>query len=142
MDVLERDEHGLLARERAEDAEESGRDRARLWIGPRLGEEERGLERATLRTRQAGQHVGDARLEEIGERRVRELRLRRDRLRREDEVRVGGSDDRASPQRRLADPGFAFEHERRRQPAVRREEPVEVRQLLLPADDGWRAADG
>ena len=42
-------------------------------------------------------HLGDTRFEEIGERRMRELRLRRHRLRRQNEVRFGSSDDRASP---------------------------------------------
>ena len=142
MDIVERDEHGLFTRQFPKDAEESSRDGARLWIGLRLDEEERALERASLRTRQTGQHLGDTRLEEIGERRMRQLRLRRHGLRRQDEVRIGSSDDRASPERRLPDPGLAFEHESCREPAVCSKEPVEVRQLLLPANDGWRAAAG
>jgi hypothetical protein len=113
-----------------------------LWIGLRLDEEERALERASLRTWQAGQQCSDARFEEIGERRMRELRLRRHRLRGKDEVRIGSSDDRAAPQRRLPDPGLAFEHESCGEPAVCRKKPVESRQLLLPANDGWRAAAG
>ena len=112
MDVVEGDEHGLLARERSEDAEEAGRDRARLRRGVlRLGEEERPLERALLRTRQVGQDVGDAQLEEIGERRVRELRLRGHGLCREHAVRIGRGGDGAPPERRLPDPGLALEHE-------------------------------
>ena len=82
VDIIERDKHGLFTRQFPKDAEESSRDGARLWIGLRLDEEERALERASLRTWQAGQHLGDARFEEIGERRMRELRLRRHRLRR------------------------------------------------------------
>jgi hypothetical protein len=108
----------------------------------RLGEEECALERTSLRTRQAWHHLGDAGLEEIGERRMRQVRLRRDGLCREDEVRIGSSDDCASPQRRLSDPGLAFQHESCRELAVCLEEAVEVRQLLLPADDSRRAAAG
>ena len=141
MDIVECDEHGLFTRQLAEDAEESGRDGARLrWISLRLGEKERALERASLWTRQAGQHLGHAWLEEIGERRMRQLRLRRHGLRREHEVRIGSSDDCASPQRRLPDPGLAFQHEGCRELAVCLEEAVEIRQFLLPADDSRRAA--
>jgi hypothetical protein len=143
MDIVERDEHGLFARQLSEDAEESSRDGARLrWISLRLGEEERALERASLRTRQAWQHLGDARLEEIGERRMRQLRLRRHGLRREDEVRIGSSGNCVPPQRRFPDPGLALQHESRRELAVCLEEAVEVRQLLLSADDSRGAAAG
>ena len=82
MDIVEGDEHGLFTRQLSKDAEKTSRDSARLWIGFRLGEEERALERTSLRTRQARQHVCGARLEEIGERRMRQLRLGRHRLRR------------------------------------------------------------
>jgi hypothetical protein len=142
VDIVERDKHGLFTRQFPQDAEESSRNGARLWIGLRLDEKERSLERASLRPRQSGQHIGDARLEEIGERRMRQLRLGRHRLRRQDDIRIGSSSDCASPERRLPDPGLAFEHKSCWEPAVCRKEPVEVRQLLLAADDGWRSAAG
>jgi hypothetical protein len=142
VDIVKRHKHGLFTRQFPQDAEESSRNGAWLWIGLRLDEEERSLERATLRSGQSGQHVGDARLEEIGEGRMRQLRLRRHRLRRQDEIRIGSSGDCASPERRLPDPGLTFEHKSCGEPAVCRKKPVEVRQLLLAANDGWRSAAG
>jgi hypothetical protein len=142
VDIVEGDEHGLFTAQLSKDAEETGRDRARLWVRFRLGQEERALKRTSLRTRQARQDISNARFEEVGETRMRQLRLRGYRLRRQNEVRIGSSNDRASPERRLPDPSLALQHERCREPAVCRKEPVEVRQLLLPAKDEWRAAAG
>jgi hypothetical protein len=143
MDIFERDEHGLFTRQLSEDAEETSRDGARLrWISLRLGEEECALERASLRTRQAGQQLGDAWLEEISERRMRQIGLCRHGLRREDEVGIGSSDDCASPQGRFPDPGLALQHESCRELVVCLEEAGEVRQFLLSADDSRGAAAG
>ena len=81
MNIVEGDEHGLLTRQLSKDAEKTSRDSARLWIGFRLGEEERALERTSLRTRQAG-NTSAAHGSRRSERRMRQLRLGRHRLRR------------------------------------------------------------
>ena len=101
-----------------------------------LAQQQRGLERPAPRSGQLGKHIRDAVLEQVDERRVREplLRLRgprREHLQRPLARRL----DAGEPERRLADPRLAFEHDDVRPPACPGDECLERGDLVVPPDD-------
>ena len=116
--------------EPAQLVEHAERDRLPGSLAGR-GAQQRRLQRRPLRTRQAG-HV-DA-VEEVDQPRERVARLGPARPRRHhaEPERAGFADPRL-PQRGLADPGAAGEHERPRGPGEELSEPSELR---LTADQG------
>ena len=135
--VVDGDHHRLLARERADRVQRTRRDRPLIWRRtPVILEQQRHLERPALGRWQCREDRFEDRLEEVGQRPVRQLDLGAGRPAGEDAVaRDLRGLDAGSPQRRLADAGLALEHEAGGQlvaPAKEREDPVE---LPLPPDE-------
>ena len=112
---------------------ERARVRRRIAV---LVEQQRGLERPPPRRRELGQHLRRAIREEVAERRVGEplLGLRGSGAEHAERPLPGGLDA-GRPERRLADPGLAFEDERSRAAVRPVEEGVQRCDLVLPADD-------
>ena len=136
LDVVDRQQHGAPRRERVQDGDQRGRGRSRVRRLVRLSEQERRFERAPLQRRQLALRLLERGADEVGDRRVRELRLalRRARLQHAETARIG-SPHRLEPERRLADPRLAVEDERGRTFGRAVEEAPGCGELLLAADD-------
>jgi len=116
LNVVDGEDEGAARRQQAKSAREREPDGALVWRErDHLLEEERDLERAPLRPGEPGEHLPQTRVEQVGERSERELRL--------DLHRPGakyavvqslGLGDSAKPDRRFSDTRFPLEDKRRR----------------------------
>ena len=115
------------------------RDRQRPLVGQRPGgldPEERDLERMPLRVGQPSEQARVDIGEEVGQRPERETLLRASGPARQDrEAGVRGGAETRRPDGGLADAGIAFEDEHREPARGARDEPLDGRKLVSPADD-------
>ena len=112
LDVVDREAERAVAGEQPQRSEERGRHGAVVGVDLRLAEQQRGLERPPLDRRQLGQDVAGGVAEEVGQPREREAGLGLRGPGGQDPVAAGGGSlDAGQPQRRLADPGLARQHD-------------------------------
>jgi hypothetical protein len=112
LDVVDADADGALGRERPQGSEPGRGDRP--LVDPRVGlaEQQGGLERASLHGRERRYDLLGRAVEEVGEPRVREARLRLGGPAGEHPAAAAlGSGEPREPERRLADPRFTVEHD-------------------------------
>ena len=136
LHVVDRDEQRTSRGERADGAQEAHAERSgRWWVGRGLRAQERYLERVQLRRGHVRQLFGGDAVEQIGQRRERELCLGPARPRGQHaQPPPSGHVEPGFPERRLADPRPTRQNERARR-LVRTNELVQGTQLRLAADD-------
>ncbi len=137
LDVVDGDEHRAGGREDAKAAEEGGRDRPVVRWGPaRLRQQQRNLERLPLGRWQLRERRSGHLAEQISEPGEPELRLGLSRAGREhrDASQVRTLDP-LPPEASLADPRLTLQEEPAGSSFETREEPVQARELRLPADE-------
>ena len=90
----------------------------------------------TLRAGKGGERVAVDPCEQVGERREREVGLGRGRPAREHQrAPLPGAAARLAPERRLADPGVALQHQDGKSRSRRVQEPLDLEQLRFAAND-------
>ena len=136
LEIVDRDEHLPVVRERAKRAEERRGYPARVRLLTGRGDEEGNLECAPLRARQLRKHILHHRLQQIVQPGKRELRLDLD--------RAGGQNQRGAatrgtyplePEGRLAHSRRALDLQCMRAVCAALQEPIELRELRFPADE-------
>ena len=136
LDVVDRDQQPAVASAAAQELEDASRERVPVDRpgGGRAGE--RALDRNALRRRKQPELLVRRRLEQVRQSRVRELHLALGRSGREHPQAAVTRDPNALlPDRRLAEPALAVEHERRGSFSTVGQERLDRAQLLLPPDD-------
>ena len=137
LDVVHRDHERGGLRQRPQRAQERDRHRAVVRrLALRVLEQQGDLERAALRRRQLRERVGEHGLEQVGERREGEPRLRSRRRRPQNPVAERRRQlEPRSPEDRLPDARLTLDEEGAREPVDGGEEGPELGELLLAADD-------
>ena len=136
LQVVDRDDDRRFPRHPDEQRMEAGRggNAANRLAGLRFDARQGDLQRATLRTRELAEQV-EVLAEQVEQTGEGELGLGLDRLRGEDRVTARQRTcANLRPDRRLADPGLALEHERRRAAVERVKEPVAGGKIVVATD--------
>ena len=137
LHVVDRDEQRLPLGEGGEHADQRRRRRACVCRFVALAPQQRRRESPFLDGRQRSASLVEGRADEIRERGIRQRRLalRRTRLEDAERPRLGGAHG-LEPDRGLADPCFALDHERDRPGVHVVEEASDEGELRVPTDDG------
>jgi hypothetical protein len=143
LEVVDGEQDGPRRCQLAEDGADSRGHRAPIDGGrSRIRQEKRNLESAPLGLGQSSDRIFRHRLEQIGERREREPRLRLGRAAGEHaEPALVRKPDDLAPDRRLADPRLALEREHAEPLARRIEEFPGERELTLAPDDAYHGLE-
>jgi hypothetical protein len=136
LQVVDREENRIVRGQDAQPREDGQADDALVQV-PRLSIDkgEGSLDRRSLRRRKAGQYLRDVGRQQVSERRERERGLARSRPAcKHPPTSTVRSIGRRTPQRRLADPGHAFQPEHLRAAAMV-DEGVQLLELDLAPND-------
>ena len=136
LDVVDAEDERACGCEEPQSGEEPGGDCALVDLGPRIAEQQRGLERVPLDGRELGKDVVHDAAEQIGHSRIREPCLCVGRAARQDAVAARGrTGDRSQPYGGLADPGRTVEQDNDREQLGVVEEAKDRPELALPAEE-------